>query len=115
MRVLRLFVRGDPHEALSLKLDGIVGRPVDSPLRHVLLLPQSTLDELAIPAGALRENVVVDEDVHALPSGVVLSSGTLRLRLTMHCEPCAKTRPFARADMLEHRRGYLAQVVAPGV
>jgi len=121
MRVLRLFAKAGPQralvevEALSFRLDGIEGMRVDSPLRHALLLPRSTLDRLSIGPGALRENILVDEEIHHLPSGTVLASGALKLRLTFHCEPCAKTRPYARSDELEHRRGYLAQVVAPGV
>ena len=92
-------------------LDGVRAPP----LRQVLLLSSSTLRAFQLKPGDLRENIVVDwDDLHSLPSGTEIQLGTARLRLTFHCEPCARVARFARPAELLHRRGYLAAVSAAG-
>lgn len=108
---------GPMHPCGELILDprsGVVGAAVTPPLRQVLLLSERTLRG-GIPPGALRENVsIASDELDDLPSGTELSLGSARVRLTFHCEPCNRVRPWARPSDLLHRRGVLARVVEPG-
>jgi hypothetical protein len=104
-----------PTSSLEATLNGITSNVPCGPLRHVLILPRSTLDRFGLPAGQLRENVVVDHpDLHDLPSGTVLRIGSVTVRLTFHCEPCGRVIDKARASDLLHHRGYLGQIVDGG-
>jgi hypothetical protein len=72
---------------------------------------------LALPAQALRENLLLDFDTAQLRSGTVLQVGReVRLRLMFPCEACGQLerhRPgLARA--IGPRRGILARVLAGG-
>lgn len=94
---------------------GIDGNLPCSPLRQILILPLSTLDEFALQPGSLRENVVVDyARLHELESGTELSIGAARIRLTFHCEPCGRVADKARASALLHKRGYLGLFLNAG-
>lgn len=106
------------EQRTALRLDpvaGIEGAPRAAPLRHVLLVERESLPRLGLRPGALRENVVLGGDgLYGLPSGTMLRVGTAELRLTFHCEPCARVTAFASAKALLHQRGYLASVTAAG-
>lgn len=97
---------------------GISGGASSSPLRHVLIVPVSTHEDFNTEPGSLRENMVIDDSalgpLHDFPSGTVLRSGSVQLRLTVHCEPCTRLRGIVSPAAIEHRRGYLCQVVAGG-
>jgi hypothetical protein len=90
--------------------------PSSSPLRQVLLVENSDLEQLRAAPGALGENITVRlPGLMQLESGLVLQVGTAALRLTFHCEPCYKVAHLAARKKLVARRGYLAQIERPGV
>ncbi len=122
MIVEHLMLKRQPGLALEprpeLQLDpvaGIEGAQRAAPLRHVLLVEHESLRRLGLRPGDLRENVVLGGDgLYGLPSGTMLRVGTAELRLTFHCEPCARVTALASAKALLHQRGYLASVVTAG-
>jgi len=104
-----------PVESLRFSRAGIDGNEPCSPLRQILILPRSTLDDLALQPGQLRENVVLEHPgLHELESGTELMIGAARIRLTFHCEPCGRVVDKARASALMHKRGYLGQFLNDG-
>jgi MOSC domain-containing protein YiiM len=124
--ILNLFTKCErrapmvPVEILSVNTGGVVGAVHAAPIRHVLIVPRSILEEFGIQAGELRENIVIDDralgDLHALPSGTVLALGDVRVRLTFHCEPCPRVGHLVSSfKVLKNRRGYLATVMNEGV
>jgi hypothetical protein len=104
------------HALAGLGLGGDVHADYRSP-RQVLLAGAGVYDDHALPAHALRENLLVDLDTDKLASGTVLQIGRdVQLRLMFQCESCGQLdaqRPgLARA--LAGRRGMLARVLAGG-
>ena len=86
--------------------------------RQVLLLEARAHAELALPPGALKENVVVEGlALESLPVGQRLRLGDgVLLELTGECEPCRKLesiRPGLEAAA-KGRRGQLARVLVGG-
>ncbi len=122
MIVEQLMLKRQPGLALEprseLQLDpvtGIEGAQRAAPLRHVLLVERESLLRLGLRPGDLRENAVLSgARLYGLPSGTMLRMGTAELRLTFHCEPCARVTALASAKALLHQRGYLASVTATG-
>jgi MOSC domain-containing protein YiiM len=122
MTVEHLMLKRQPGLALeqcpALLLDpvtGIEGAQRAAPLRHLLLVERESLRRLGLRPGDLRENAVLGgEGLYDLPSGTMLRVGTAELRLTFHCEPCARVTAIASAKALLHQRGYLASVTAAG-
>ncbi len=122
MIVEHLMLKRQPGLALeqrtALQLDpvaGIEGAQRAAPLRHLLLVERESLRRLGLRPGDLRENAVFGGDgFYDLPSGTMLRVGTAELRLTFHCEPCARVTTLASAKALLHQRGYLASVTAAG-
>lgn len=106
-------------DRLRVTTTGIAGAAPSSPLRHLLLLPLSTLNHFKLTPGDLRENVIFDDDAlgndfHSFASGTVLQIEAVKLRLTFHCEPCARLKNLVNTKSILHRRGYLAAVIAGG-
>lgn len=104
------------HALAGLGLGGDVHADARSP-RQVLVASAAVYDDHALPAHALRENLLVDLDTTRLVSGTVLQIGReVTLRLMFQCESCGQLdlqRPgLARA--LAGRRGMLARVVTGG-
>ncbi|WP_168174662.1 MOSC domain-containing protein [Deinococcus sp. LM3] len=94
---------------------GIQGHFPTSPVRQVLATDLHTLHQLGLEPGVLKEDLVLqDIDLHALASGSELVFGAVRLRLTVHCEPCKQVGTSVSTRTLMHRRGYLMQIMAPG-
>lgn len=86
--------------------------------RQLLLASASVYADLALPALALRENLLLDDDVAALPSGTVLRIGDQALvRLMFACEACGQLDRHGAglAKRIGARRGVLARVVTGGV
>jgi hypothetical protein len=120
-----LYVKRQRGESLIPRVEiGVSPGGVDegvptSPVRQVLLLPRATLDEFGLKPEDLRPNVIVNDTqgvpLHSLPSGTVLEVGGVSIRLTVHCEPCARVSQsgLARTRLL-HRRGYFGQVLTSG-
>lgn len=102
---------------LNLQLSSVSDiSPSSSPLRQVLLVEDSDLEQLAAAPGSLGENITVHlPGLMHLESGLVLQCGTAALRLTFHCEPCYKVAHLGPRKKLVARRGYLAQIERAGV
>lgn len=58
--------------------------------RSVLVVDRSTLDDLGLAPGALREQITVDglRDVTSLAPGTLLKIGGITVRVNGPCEPC---------------------------
>lgn len=110
--------RGAPLESvreLRFTPDGIVSGVPCQPLRQVLILPTTTLEEFGLRPGELRENIVVDwPHLHDLPSGSVIRIGDARIRLTFHCEPCGRVSEYVNPGKVLHKRGYLGSFLNAG-
>jgi MOSC domain-containing protein YiiM len=104
------------HDELRLELDGIVGNRPCTPLRQVLLLPQSALTRHDLAQTTLKQNVLLEggPNIHDLPSGSILAVGEAHLHLTFHCEPCKHIATAIPPKRLLHQRGYLARIIQPG-
>jgi hypothetical protein len=121
--VSRLFIKkersGQMVPVTSMPLNpeqGIASGVFCSPFRQILINTEETLRSFGISPGQLRENIVLNSmDVHDMPSGAVLRIGDAQIRLTFHCEPCFKIKDLVSPKAIMHQRGYLAQVVHPGV
>ncbi len=99
----------------GLGLDHDCNQDPASP-RQVLLVSAAVVATARLAAGDLRGNLVVEGDVDALPSGTVLRTGDVRLRITLACESCAlleRVRP-GLAREVRATRGRLARVVTSG-
>lgn len=85
--------------------------------RQILVTVASELDALALPPGALRENLVISTDRLGdfQPGSALTTAGGVEIRLTMYCEPCKQLLPLA-ADLagMIGRRGILGVVVGGG-
>jgi hypothetical protein len=102
-------------ETMHLTESGILGQTPSSPIRQVLLLAKSTLDEFNLHPGQLRENIVIDmPDLYSLPSGSVIAIGQVELRLTVLCEPCHVIGDIINPKKILYKRGYLASVAKVG-
>ncbi|MET0855834.1 MAG: MGMT family protein [Telluria sp.] len=108
---------GAPLQCVAgLGLDGDVHANRLSP-RQILVTLQSELDELAIRAGALHENMVIStaSPEHFRPGSALVTGGGVEIRLTMYCEPCKRilgVAPDLRAMI--GRRGILGYIVTGG-
>ena len=102
--------------SLSATKDGIVGSLRMQEFRQILILPKSTTDEFGIEPGALKENVIVDTpfDIHSLESGTVMILGSVKVRLTFQCEPCAQIKNIVNVRKIMFKRGYLGQILNSG-
>ena len=87
--------------------------------RQVLLMDEETLESFGLSHGEVRENITTSGiELSSLEAGqkVALGDGVV-LRITGHCEPCARMdeiRPGLRLE-LDKKRGMLAYVVEGGV
>jgi hypothetical protein len=111
-----------PVSAASLRLIAGVGIGGDvhadalSP-RQLLLAGSAAYEALALPAHALRENLLLDLDTACLASGTVLQiGGQVRLRIMFQCEACGRLDGIAPrlARRIGNRRGVLARVLTGG-
>lgn len=87
--------------------------------RQVLLLDPESLEALALPPGALKENILVSGlALEALPPGQRLALGPeVVVELTEACVPCQHLEAI-RPGLLKAswgRRGQLARVLADGL
>lgn len=106
----------EPRDEIELDMDGIVGGVPCSPLRHLLMLPETTIREFDLMPGDLRENVIMkDIDIHSIESGRILYIGSAHVRVTFHCEPCSVIKDKVNLRAVQHKRGVLGSVVRPGL
>ena len=97
-------------------IDGDIHADALSP-RQLLLGSVSVYDELALPAHALRENLLIEADTARLASGTVLQIGAgVRLRMMFQCEACGQLdkAQSGLSRRLGLRRGVLARVLTGG-
>ena len=88
--------------------------------RQILILDKSTLQELSLRPGDLREQITIDFSLlETLPAGTLLQIGQVTCELTGPCEPCTHIGSLVGvADAaqfqtsLQGRRGQLAKVTA---
>lgn len=122
-KVLALAVR-DPAYKRRERIQALGGRGLAgdahadprSP-RQVLLAGAAAYDALALPPGALRENLLLDLDTAGMASGTVLRIGRqASLRLSFQCEACGSLDKHAPglARIIGARRGVLARVLTNG-
>ncbi len=85
--------------------------------RQVLLMAEEILNRLAIPAGAVKENITTRGiDLQQLAPGTRLQIGGAVFELTKPCTPCSRMdeiRPGLQEE-LAGQRGMLARVVQGG-
>lgn len=123
MEIVRhLFVKdahGTPMRsvmAFGVGPNGIEGNVYCQPLRQVLIVPTQSLTEFDLKPGDLGENMVVDGiDLHKLESGTVIQIGSVRIRLTFHCEPCRKIADKVNLKKITHKRGVLGNFLNTGI
>jgi MOSC domain-containing protein YiiM len=85
--------------------------------RQLLLADSQAYSALALPAQALRENLLLTEDIAHLPSGTVLQLGAQALvRLMFACEACGRLDLHGArlSSRIKARRGVLARVIRGG-
>ena len=102
--------------AFGVGPNGIEGNVYCQPLRQVLIVPTQSLTQFSLKPGDLRENIVIDGiDLHNLESGTVIQIGSVRIRLTFHCEPCRKVVDIVNLRKITHKRGVLGNFLNNGV
>ncbi|MBD8631588.1 MOSC domain-containing protein [Oxalobacteraceae sp. CFBP 8755] len=97
-------------------IDGDRHRDPASP-RQLLLASSATYADLNLAPHALRENLLLDTPIDALPSGTVLQIGDqAQVRLMFACEACGRLDLHGEhvAARIGARRGVLARVVQGG-
>ena len=107
-------------DALRALDGGIEGDRHADPLspRQVLLASADVYADLALPAHALGDNLLVDLDTSRLASGTVLQIGdAVRLRLMFQCEACGYLDTYRAgvSGRIGRRRGVLARVLVGGI
>lgn len=98
-------------------IDGDRHRDPASP-RQLLLASSATYADFDLAPHALRENLLLDTPIDALPSGTVLQIGSeVQVRLMFACEACGRLDLHGArvAARIGARRGVLARVVQSGV
>lgn len=86
--------------------------------RQLLLVSRASYAALGLAPQALRENLLLDDDLEGLPSGTVLQIGaSATVRLMFACEACGRLDLHGErlAARVGARRGVLARVVDGGV
>jgi len=97
-------------------IDGDRHRNPASP-RQLLLASSATYADFNLAPHALRENLLLDTPIDALPSGTVLQIGDVaQVRLMFACEACGRLDLHGAhvAACIGARRGVLARVVRSG-
>ena len=97
-------------------IDGDRHRDPASP-RQLLLASSATYTDFDLAPHALRENLLLDTPIDALPSGTVLHIGDeAQVRLMFACEACGRLDLHGArvAARIGARRGVLARVVQGG-
>jgi MOSC domain-containing protein YiiM len=97
-RIVALQLRSERHMPPAA-VDAVIGR-IDGGLegdfhvakttRSVLVVDRSTLDDLGLRPGDLREQITIEgiRDVTSLAPGTLLRAGGITLRVNGPCEPC---------------------------
>jgi MOSC domain-containing protein YiiM len=123
---LQLHREGGAH---PIPVNAVVGRiggglegdsHVAKATRAVLVVDRSTLDDLGLAPGDLREQITIDgvRDVTTLAAGTRLRVGGLTLQVNGPCKPCTHIGELLEVDdpeafrmSLEGRRGAACTVV----
>ncbi|RYE21367.1 MAG: hypothetical protein EOP45_09660 [Sphingobacteriaceae bacterium] len=126
IKVTHLFLKTAKGEQMSvsttllllkgLGIDNDVNRSPISP-RQVLVTRKEDLDNLAIPYGGLRENIIIEglEHNHFVPGSLLEIGAHTKIRLTFHCEPCKRIADVVPSlKEVVNRRGILGVVIEGG-
>lgn len=118
------------HRARPFAVDSAIGRVgggiegdshVAKATRAVLVVDRSTLDDLGLAPGDLREQVTVEgiRELTSLAAGTLLRVGGITLRVNGPCEPCTHIGEINDVEdpevfrlRLVGRRGAVCTVVA---
>jgi alkylated DNA nucleotide flippase Atl1 len=125
-KVTHLFLKkskgGQMFTSIAFKLlkgYGIESDINTSPIspRQVLITRKEDLDELNIPYGSLRENIIIQglNQNEFIPGSLLQIGDNAKIRLTFHCEPCkriADVVPSLKEVM--YKRGILGVVIEGG-
>ena len=116
-RVLKMQATQQIELIAGQGIAGDLNRDRSSP-RQVLIVREQDLSQFAIPAGMLRENMVISGASPQLwqpgakltfPSGAVI-------RLTFYCEPCERIAPWVyNLEQIQQKRGILGIVWRSGL
>lgn len=109
-----------PVDAMRLVDGGAEGDRHLDPLspRQLLLASRASYAALGLAPRALRENLLLDDDIDHLPSGTVLRIGAAAsVHLMFACEACGRLDLHGErlAARVGARRGVLARVIEGGV
>lgn len=124
-RIDRLYRKSDPQapreacDSCALRRGfGIVGDVHAHAMnpRQVLVTRREDLDAFGLAPGQLLENIVIAGSAEAdfVPGARLRLGETAALRLTMHCEPCARIESVVSQKAIYGKRGLLAVVIADG-
>jgi len=97
-------------------IDGDANAKAGSP-RQVLLAGQPSLDRFGLTAGDLQENILLDLEIEALASGMVVQLGdSAQIRLMELCIPCAALDHLqpGLSRRIRGKRGLLGMVIQDG-
>ena len=91
-----LGIEGDAHcGELVQHLSRVAANPSQPNLRQVHLMMGETLDNENVPDGALGENITTyGIDLHALPTGTLMTIGDSVIELTGLRNPCAQINTY---------------------
>ena len=117
------------HGALPVQVSALVGRigggvegdsHVAKTTRAIVVVDRSTLDDLGLAPGDLREQITIEgvRDVTSLAPGTRLRVGGITLQVNGECRPCTHIGDMLEVDdpetlrqQLEGRRGAACTVV----
>ncbi|MBV7339180.1 MGMT family protein [Chloroflexi bacterium TSY] len=103
------------HLSRGYGVEGDVHAHSSSP-RQLLITHDEDLCSFGIQTGQLHENIVLsDVQKNLFRPGALLHVGeSAQIRLTFHCEPCARIQHLADLNAIRNRRGILGVVLQSG-
>ena len=127
MKVHSLFIQPEKHgrfvEVKSIETKEHFGLVNDchahvlSP-RQILITSLESINYLGIKPGDLHENIVLSDcPVEQIPSGSVITCGSIKIRVTFPCEPCSfiNTLNLKTPASIISRRGMLGIILNSGI
>lgn len=86
--------------------------------RQILITRKEDLDDLLIPYGGLRENMIVEgiTEKDFLPGSRIIINEGIEIRLTFYCEPCKRIAGVVPGmNAMRFRRGILGVIIKGGI
>jgi alkylated DNA nucleotide flippase Atl1 len=113
---LPMCANNDLHLIQGCGIRNDINANIISP-RQVLVTRKEDLDELSIPYGGLRENIIVEgiESKVFIPGCLLSIGANIKIRMTFYCEPCKRiNNVVSNLKEVVKRRGLLGVVIAGG-